>query len=66
MIGETFFFSSHIQNNVNNNGTNPGIKESRLFCKVVILVGVSDRPDAYCSNACWIPFAPSGSFPQSM
>ena len=66
MIGETFFLSSHIQNNVNNNAANPGIKLSKLSCKVVTFSDVRDNPAACCSNALLIPAEPEGSEFQSM
>src|SRR5699024_3973182 len=65
-IGDTFFFNSHMHSSVSSNGTNPGIREFKLSCRVVTFSGVSDSPDAYCCNAVWIPSAPDGRLLQSM
>ena len=60
IIGETFFLSNHIQISVIINPASPGIKSSKLFCNVVILIGLKDKPAACCTNACLIPSAPLG------
>jgi len=66
IIGDTFFLSNHIQSNVNANPASPGIKESKLFCNVVTLTSVNDKPPDCCNRASLIPFAPAGSLLQLM
>lgn len=45
-IGETFFLSNHMQRKVSSKPAKPGIKLSKLFCKVVTLYLDSDKPAA--------------------
>ena len=66
MIGETFFFSNHMQNKVSSKPIKPGIKLSKLSCKVVTLFLVSDKPWDCNSKAFWTPAFPLGNELQSM
>ena len=65
-IGDTFFLSNHIQNNVKHRAARPGIKLFKLSCKVVTFSDDSDKPAACCSNAVLIPSAPEGKLFQSI
>lgn len=65
-IGETFFLSNHIQNNVNPNAAKPGINWSKLSCNVVTFSGERAKPLLTCSNALLIPSPPEGNLSHSM